>query len=80
MVLLIILRFVHMALLLSFIQEVTLWAFVVAHQLAVYYVACVLVEQLPPPDATSGKFYKYVYSVTQVFAANWRRTKDAVKA
>jgi hypothetical protein len=54
------------------------YAFVMGHQLALYYVGCVLVEQLPPPDVTSSPFYKYFYSVTQVFAANWRRTKDAV--
>jgi len=55
------------------------WAFVVAHQLAAFYAACVLIEQLPPPDATSSALYKYVYSVMQIFAANWKRSKDAVK-
>jgi len=68
-----------LATLIHILAVVGFWAWVVAHQLLCYYVACVLVEQLPTPDATSGKFYKYVYSVTQVFAANWRRTKDAVK-
>jgi hypothetical protein len=56
-----------------------LWAWVVAHQLALYYIFAVLIEQMPPPDETSGKFYKWFYAVVQVFAANLRRTKDAAQ-
>ena len=55
-----------------------IWAFLVAHQLIVFYVLAVLIEQLPPPDEKSSALYKYVYSVAQIFAGNWRRTKDAV--
>jgi hypothetical protein len=66
--------------LLAGITLALVWAWVIAHQLILFYVASVLIEQLPPPDATSGKFYTYAYSVIQIFAANWRRTKDAVKA
>jgi len=69
-----------LATLLHLLQVAGWWAFVVAHQLAAFYIACVLIEQLPPPDGTSTALYKYVYSVLQIFAANWRRTKDAVKA
>jgi len=56
------------------------WAWAVAHQLFLGWIGAVLVEQLPPPDANSGKFYAYFYSVLQVFAANLKRSKDAVKA
>jgi hypothetical protein len=56
-----------------------LWAWAVAHQLAVGWVVAVLIERLPPPDAQSGKIYTYIYSVLQVFAANTRRSWDAVK-
>jgi hypothetical protein len=55
------------------------WAWVVAHQLVLYYIFAVLIEQMPPPDETSGKFYKWFYAVVQVFAANLRRTKDAAQ-
>lgn len=54
------------------------WAWLVAHQLVFGWVLAVLIEQLPPPDATSGKFYAYFYGVVQIVAANIRRTKDAV--
>lgn len=69
--------------LIAFLQAAaaaSLWAFLVLHKLAAFYFSCVLVEQLPPPIATSGNVYKYIYSVLQIFAANWQRTKDAVKA
>lgn len=56
------------------------WAWVVAHQLLVNWFINVLIERLPPPDATSGKFYTYVYSVLQVLAANTKRSQDAVAA
>lgn len=54
------------------------WAFIVAHQLVLYYVGAVLVEQLPPPVTTSNAVYRYAYSVIQILAANLRRSKDAV--
>jgi hypothetical protein len=56
-----------------------IWAWAVGHQLVIWWVVSVLVEQLPPPVQTSNAFYRYFYSVIQVFAANLRRTKDAVK-
>ncbi len=65
----------------TFLYVVTLailWAWAVAHQLVIAYVIAVMIERLPPPDATSGKFYAYVYSVLQVFAANSKRAQDAV--
>jgi hypothetical protein len=55
-----------------------IWLWIVAHQLEVYYVLAVLIEQLPPPTATSNAVYRYVYGVIQILAANWRRSKDAV--
>ena len=64
--------------LLAVLSAAAVWAWVLAHQLAFYYVFSVLVEQLPPPDPSSSKFYTYVYGVVQVLAANWRRTKDAI--
>lgn len=54
------------------------WAWAVAHQLAIGWVIAVLIERLPPPDATSGKVYVYVYGVLQVVAANTKRSQDAV--
>jgi hypothetical protein len=56
----------------------TIWAFLVAHRLEIWFVFSVLMEQLPPPTATSSGVYKYFYSVLQVFAANWSRAKNAV--
>ena len=67
-----------MHILLAVISATALWAWAVAHQLAIYYVLAVMIERLPPPDASSGKFYAYFYSVLQAFAANSRRTQDAV--
>lgn len=57
-----------------------LWAWVVAHQLIIAFIYASLVERLPPPDATSGKVYAYIYSVLQFFAANTQRLQDALKA
>ena len=62
----------------AIITTVTAWAWIVAHQLAIGWVMAVLIERLPPPDATSGKLYAYIYSVLQVFAANTKRSQDAV--
>ena len=62
----------------AFIATAGVWAWVIAHQLILYYVFSVLIEQLPPPTDQSGAFYKYAYSVIQILAANLRRTKDAV--
>jgi len=56
----------------------TIYAFVVAHALVCFYVFSVLVEQLPPPDTTLSKLYRYCYAVVQFLFANWRRSKDAV--
>ena len=64
--------------LLAVLTLAAVWAWVVAHQVAVYFVLSVLIERLPPPDATSSKFYAYFYSVVQVLAANTKRSQDAV--
>ena len=59
-----------------FIQAVTLaaiWAWIVAHDLAIYYVVAVLIEQLPTPAQGGSKFYAYFYNVVQALAANWKR-------
>jgi hypothetical protein len=63
---------------LAVVATAALWAWAVAHQLLIAYVVAVLIERLPPPDDKSGKFYSYVYSVLQVFAANSRRAQDAI--
>jgi hypothetical protein len=65
--------------LLAVLTAAAVWSWLMLHQIVTYYVFSVLIEQLPPPDAKSGKFYSYVYGVIQIFAANWQRTKDAVK-
>jgi hypothetical protein len=49
------------------------WAWAVAHDLAIYYVVAVLIEQLPTPATNGNKFYAYFYNVIQVLAANWKR-------
>jgi len=64
--------------LLTVILAVGVWAWITAHQLIVYYVFSVLIEQLPPATPQSSPFYRYAYSVIQLLAANWRRSKDAV--
>ena len=64
--------------LLTVITAAVLWAWAVKYQLVLAYIGAVLIEQMPPPDQSTGKFYKYSYSVLQIFAANLRRTKDAV--
>ena len=63
---------------LTMVVAATIWAWALAHQLVIAYVVAVLIERLPPPDDKSGKFYAYVYSVLQVFAANSKRAQDAV--
>ena len=67
-----------MHILIATLTAAAVWAWAVAHQLIIGYVFAVLIERLPPPDSTSGKFYAYAYSVLQVFAANTKRSQDAV--
>jgi len=67
-----------MHILIAAITFAAVWAWAVAHQLIIGYVVAVLIERLPPPDVASGKFYVYFYSVVQVFAANTKRSQDAV--
>jgi hypothetical protein len=55
----------------------TFWFFVIHYQLEIYFVLAVMIEQLPPPDDKSGKFYRWFYGVIQILAANFRRAKDA---
>ena len=68
-----------MHLLLAALTAAAVWAWIVGHQLVLYYIFSVLIEQMPPADANSSKFYRYAYSVIQILAANLRRTKDAIK-
>jgi len=51
------------------------WQFLSAHQILGYYVACVAIDQLPMPDAKSGKFYIWFFSVSHALAANINRAK-----
>lgn len=67
-----------MATLLAVITFAALWAWTLAHQVAIAWVFAVLIERLPPPDQASGKVYTYVYGVLQFVAANTRRSQDAV--
>jgi hypothetical protein len=53
-------------------------AFLVAHQLIIFYLFAGAVERLPAPDATSSKQYAYAYSLLQFIAANTKRSQDAV--
>jgi len=62
-----------MHLLLAVLTAAAVWAWIVAHQVACYYVAAVLVEQLPTPATGGYKFYAYFYNVVQALAANWKR-------
>ena len=67
-----------MNVLLAALTAAAVWVWLTAHQIFIAYVVAVLIERLPSPDATSGKFYAYIYSVLQVFAANTKRAQDAV--
>lgn len=61
------------------ISLAVVWAWIVAHQLGLYFILAVLIEQLPPPVQTTNALYRYFYSVVQVLAANFKRSSDAVK-
>lgn len=65
---------------LAMVSIAVLWVWAVTHQLVIAYVIAVMIERLPPPDEKSSKFYAYIYSVLQVFAANSRRAQDAIAA
>lgn len=67
-----------MHILIATLTAAAVWTWLVAHQLVISWVLASLIERLPPPDATSGKVYSYIYSVLQFFAANTKRTQDAV--
>jgi len=56
---------------------ITTWS--TAHSLLVYYFVSVAIDQLPMPDAKSGKFYTWFFGVAQWIAANWNRGKLGVK-
>ena len=63
---------------LAVITALAIWAFIKAHELAFYYATCVIVGQLPMPDQTSGKFYRWFFGVAQWYAANWARGKVGI--
>ena len=54
-------------------------ASVAAHPTWWYIGSAAAIERLPPPDEKSTKVYIYIYSLLQLYAANTRRTGDAVK-
>jgi len=64
---------------LAVVTFVAVWAFITAHQLAVYYALAVMIGQLPTPDQESGKFYRWFFGVSQFVAANWVRAKIGVQ-
>ena len=55
-----------------------IYAFVLAHQLFSYYVLAVAIGNLPAPDATSGKFYRWFYGFVQAIGANIPLRKTVV--
>lgn len=57
----------------------TVWQFILAHQLASFWVLAVLVDQLPAATAESNGFYRWFFGVTQVLAANLVRGKRGVQ-
>jgi hypothetical protein len=68
-----------LAIVIAVLTWAAVWAWTVAHQLIIWWVVSVLIEQLPPPTPTSNAFYRYFFSVVQVLAANLKRTTDAVR-
>lgn len=46
------------------------WAWIVAHQLALFYAFNFVVDQLPEPAAPGA--YKYFYMALHALAANWK--------
>lgn len=64
-----------MHILIAVITFAAVWAWAIAHQLILYYVGAVLVEQLPEPATNGNAVYRYFYSVIQILAANLKRTK-----
>ena len=55
-----------------------IWTWITAHSLSIFFVIAVAVEQLPPPTAQTGGFYRWLYATLQFLVANWRRSRDAV--
>lgn len=64
---------------LAAIATVAIWAFLIAHKLLIYYALSVMIGELPMPDATSGKFYRWFFGVANAFAANLRRGTIGVR-
>jgi hypothetical protein len=54
------------------------WAWAVAHQLAIGWVVAVGIDQLPVPQKPYG-FYAWFFGVVQVLAANLNRGKRGVQ-
>lgn len=46
------------------------WAWIVAHQLALFYAFNFVVDQLPEPGGPGA--YKYVFMFLHAIAANWK--------
>jgi hypothetical protein len=66
-----------MSYLLATITVAIAWAWVVGHQLVIGWMGAVLIEQMPEPDHTSGKLYRYFYGVVQFIGANLKRMKGS---
>jgi len=64
-----------MHILIAALTLAAVYAWAVAHQLILYYIGAVLVEQLPPPAPNGSAVYRYFYSVIQILAANLKRTQ-----
>lgn len=67
------------ALVLAGLTLAATWAWIVAHQLVLFYAFNFVVDQMPAPSGAG--FYKVVYVTLHAAAANWKgRVIPAVKA
>lgn len=55
-----------------------LWVWAVAHQLIIGWIGAVMIDQMPAPQKAYG-FYAWFFGVTQVLAANLKRSKLGVQ-
>lgn len=55
----------------------TVWQFILAHQLITAYIVAVAIDNLPAPG--TNPFYKWIFGVAQVLAANLTRAKMGVQ-
>ena len=66
-----------MTTLLALITFAALWAWAAAHQIVLYYILSVAIDQLPKPSGNNA-FYAWFFGFIQVIAANWNRAKMGV--